>query len=123
MSRTLDRVLQLLFGMRLYDVKSGFFIADREVFAHILRRRFRYAYFQTLISVSAHHKGYRIEQIETLFEDRRLGKSFIAGFPLKVILRSVADLAKGLLEFRLFAQHTDVLADFLAGQPPPRHIY
>lgn len=118
MSRTLDRMLALLFGMRLADIKSGFFICDREVFAHILRRRFRYAYFQTLVMVSAHAKGYQIRQIETLFVERKLGESFIAGFPLGVILSTLLDLAKGLVEFRLSPARSDVLADFLARHPP-----
>jgi phenylacetate-CoA ligase len=117
MSRTLDRMLALLFGMKQADIKSGFFICDREVFTHILRRRFRYAYFQTLVMVSAHAKGYQIRQIETLFVDRKLGESFIAGFPLRVILLTLLDLARGVVEFRLSPSRTDVLTDFLARHP------
>lgn len=120
MSRSLNYMLRLLFGIRLFDIKSGFFICDRETLAHILRRRFSYYYFQTLIMVSAYHKGYRIEQIETLFEDRRLGESFISGFPLRMILRTFVDLAKGFVEFRLMTARTDVLADFLAQNEPAR---
>jgi phenylacetate-CoA ligase len=122
MSRTLDYMLRLLFGMHLQDVKSGFLICDREIFAHILRRRFSYNYFQTLIAISAHHKGYRIAQIETLFEDRKLGESFISTFPATVVLRSLIDLAKGLVEFRLLSAHTDALEDFLAKRPPTRPV-
>jgi phenylacetate-CoA ligase len=117
MSRTLDIMLQWLFSMRLFDIKSGFFICEREVFAHILRRRFSYAYFQTMIVVSAHHKGYHIRQIETLFEERKLGQSFISNFPFRVIARTLGDLAKGFVEFRLLSAKTDVLADFLARHP------
>jgi len=120
MSRALDRMLGLLFDMRLRDIKSGFFICEREVLAHILRRRFRYAYFQTLVIVSAHHKGYRVEQIETLFADRTLGQSFISSLPLALVLRTVADLAKGVCEYRLLHGRTDVLADFLASHAPAR---
>jgi phenylacetate-CoA ligase len=117
MSRTLDVMLRLVFGMRLRDIKSGFFVCDREIFSDILRRRFAYAYFQTFIMVSAHHKGYRIRQIETLFENRKLGQSFISGFPWRVIVRTLADLAKGLVEFRLLSPDTDVLDSFLAAHP------
>jgi phenylacetate-CoA ligase len=125
MSRTLDVMLRLLFGVPLRDVKSGFFICDREIFADILRRRFSYAYFQTLVMVSAHHKGYRIRQIETLFENRKLGESFISSFPFRVIVRTLGDLAKGLVEFRLWSPDTDVLDAFLAAHPPevpPEHV-
>ncbi len=120
MSRVLDRLLGLLFGMRLRDIKSGFFICERDVFLHILRRRFRYAYFQTMVMVSAHHKGYRIEQIETLFVERKLGQSFISNLPVRMVARTFSDLAKGALEFRLLQGHTDVLEDFLSTHPPAR---
>jgi phenylacetate-CoA ligase len=120
MSRMLDVMLRFLFGLRLRDIKSGFFICTREVFSHVLRRRLHYAYFQTLVMVSAHHKGYRIEQIESLFEERKLGRSFIASFPFRVIGRTLLDLAKGLVEFRLWSASTDVLATFLARYPPAR---
>src|SRR5262245_26839685 len=40
MSRVLHWMLRLLFGIRLQDVKSGFLVCEREIFAHMLRRRF-----------------------------------------------------------------------------------
>ncbi len=120
LSRALDIMLGLMFGLRLFDIKSGFLICDREVFAHILRRRFSYYYFQTFIVVSAHHKGYRVEQIETLFEDRKLGTSFISRFPVRVVAKTLVDLAKGFVEFRLMSARTDILSDFLSKHPPTR---
>jgi phenylacetate-CoA ligase len=119
-SRALDNLLRALFRPRLYDVKSGFFICEREVLADILRHRFSYAHFQTLVMVSARHKGYRIEQIETLYVDRKLGKSFLSAFPVRVIARTLLDLAKGVVEFRWLSARTDVLADFLAQHAPTR---
>ena len=118
-------MLRLLFGMHLVDVKSGFFVCDRDVFADLLRRRFSYAYYQTLIIVAACHKGYRVEQIETLFEERKLGTSFISALPLRVILRTLVDVAKGLVEFRLQPAKTEILDEFLAEQPvasPPEPL-
>jgi phenylacetate-CoA ligase len=122
MSRTLDKMLGILFGLDLFDIKSGFFICDRDTLAHMLRRRFHYAYFQTFIIVSAHHKGYRIEQIESMFEDRKLGESFISGAPAiaRVVGLTLLDLAKGLVEFRLTSQQTDDLGTFLEQHPPTR---
>ncbi len=119
-SRTLHRLLRFLFGMELRDIKSGFFVCEREVFEHILKRRFSYRYFQTLIMVSAHHKRYRIEQIEALWTDRKLGKSFLSAVPIGVIAQTLLDLAKGFVEFRLLSARTDVLADFLARHPLTR---
>lgn len=119
MSRVLHYLLRLLFGLRLHDIKSGFLVCDRAIFAHMLRRRFSYAYFQTFIVISAHHKGYKIEEIESLFEERKLGESFIAAFPLTMILRNLVDVAKGFVEFRLLPSRTDVLSDFLTENPVP----
>ena len=120
MSRVLHYMLRILFGLRLHDIKSGFLVCDRAIFAHMLRRRFSYAYFQTFIVISAHHKGYKIEEIESLFEERKLGESFIAAFPLKMIVKNLVDVTKGLIEFRLLPSRTDVLGDFLSENPVPR---
>jgi len=120
MSRVLHYILRALFGLRLHDIKSGFLICDREIFAHMLRRRFSYWYFQTFIVLSAHHKGYRIEEIESLFEERKLGESFIAPFPFRMIVKNLVDVAKGFVEFRLLPHRTDVLGDFLAQHPVAR---
>lgn len=120
MSRVLHQMLRVLFAVPVADVKSGFLICDREVFAHLLRRRFSYYYFQNFPAVSAYHKGYRIDDIETLFEERRLGTSFISAFPLKMILKNLVDLGKGLVEFRLLSTRIDVLADSLAEHTPTR---
>ena len=120
MSRVLHVLLRVLFAIDLYDIKSGFLICEREVFAHILRRRFSYHYFQTFIVVSAYHKGYRIEEIESLFEDRKSGESFISALPVTMVLRSLSDLAKGFIEFRVLSRRTDILGDFLAQHPRNR---
>ena len=120
MSRVLHHMLRVLFRVPLTDIKSGFLVCDREVFAHILRRRFTYYYFQTFIVVSAFHKGYRIVEIESLFEERKLGKSFISAFPLKMILKNLVDLMTGVVEFRVLPARTDILSDFLGKHPVSR---
>jgi phenylacetate-CoA ligase len=117
MSRVLHHILRLLFGMRLSDIKSGFLVCDRDIFIDILRRRFSYHYFQTFIAISAHHKGYRIAEIESLFEERKLGESFISAFPIKMIGKNLVDVAKGLVEFRLLSARTNTLHDALARHP------
>ncbi len=120
LSKGLNWLLNTLFGMRLRDNKSGFVIARRETLADILHRRFKYAYFQTFIAVSAHAKGYSIREIETVFETRLVGQSFIPSFPLGLILRVFADLAKGFVEFRLAPKQESLVADFLIRHPPTR---
>lgn len=120
MSRALDTLLRSLFRMRLFDIKSGFFICEREIFGHLLQRRFSYAYFQTLIMVSAHAKGYNIRQIETLFEERKLGQSFLPLVPLRAIARTLLDLTKGVIEFRLLSTGSDILSEYLSTHPVAR---
>ena len=120
LSKGLNLMLNTLFGMRLRDNKSGFVIARRETLADILHRRFTYAYFQTFIAVSAHAKGYSIREIETVFETRLVGQSFIPSFPFGLMLRVFVDLAKGLVEFRLAPKQESLVADFLKRHPPSR---
>ena len=110
LSRGLNTLLNTMFGMRLRDNKSGFVIARRETLADILHRRFKYAYFQTFIAVSAHAKGYSIREIETVFETRLVGQSFIPSFPLRLIARVFADLGRGFVEFRLAPKQESLLA-------------
>ena len=101
LSRGLNVMLNLLFGMRLRDNKSGFVLCRREVLADILDHRRRYRYFQTFITVAAAAKGYSVREIEVLFHPRLMGTSFIQRFPLKVVLGALPDLAKGFFEYRL----------------------
>jgi phenylacetate-CoA ligase len=122
LSKGLNLLLNLLFGMDMRDNKSGFVIARKEVLEDVLAHRYRYRYFQTFITVSATAKGYTTRSIETLFESRLLGKSFLSRFPAKVVLWSFVDLAKGFVEFRLARKKENILADFLAENPPPRRV-
>ncbi len=101
MSRGLDHLLKLVFAMHEHDVKSGFVIYRREAFEEILAHAPGYFYIQHLITVVAKAKGYSIRQVETLFLERRAGRSFIGLFPLKMIARTLVDIARAAVEFRL----------------------
>ena len=120
LSKGLNFVLNTLFGMALRDNKSGFVLARRETMVHVLRRRYRYRYFQTFITVSATAKGYTVREVETLFESRLVGRSFMPRFPVKVVLGALLDLAKGALEFRLRPQWESPLRLFLEANRPAR---
>jgi len=100
-SKALNVLLNVTFGMRLRDNKSGFVIARRETLADILKHRFRYHYFNTFIAVAASSKGYSIKEVETLFKNRNLGTSYIQGFPLKLIARVLTDIVKAFQIKRL----------------------
>jgi phenylacetate-CoA ligase len=101
LSRGLNLILNLAFGMRLRDNKSGFVLARRETLRHVLEHRQPYRYFQALLLVSAHAKGYRVREVETDFLPRRRGQSFMSGLPWRVVWGCLADVGRGLLEFRL----------------------
>ena len=120
LSKGLNFLLNSLFGMQLRDNKCGFVLSRKEVLEDVLSHRYRYRYFQTFITVSAHCKGYSVRSIETMFESRLLGESFLARFPLRAVLWSFVDLAKALVEFRFARKQENILADFLAEHPPSR---
>lgn len=120
LSKGLNRLLNLMFGMSARDNKSGFVIGLRETLADVLHHRYRYRYFQTFITVAARSKGYTIREVETLFESRLLGQSFMSRFPVRVVLVALVDLVKGFVEFRLLPKKESVLADFLRAHPPAR---
>jgi phenylacetate-CoA ligase len=122
LSKGLNLILNVLFGMNMRDNKCGFVISRKEVLEDILAHRYRYRFFQTFITVSATAKGYTTRSIETLFESRLLGESFLARFPTRVVLWSFVDLMKGFVEFRLARKKENILADFLAENPPPRRV-
>ena len=77
-SRAFNFMLNGAFGMHLADNKSGFVMCAREVFQDLLTYEGRYFYWQSFIMVAAHAKGYDYKEIETLFEQRKAGESFLA---------------------------------------------
>ena len=96
----LSRMLQWAFSMDLEDVKSGFVVYRREVFSDILDFRQRYFSFQSLITVAAHFKGYRIHQVPITFYMRHAGESFIQR-PFLFSLKAATDLPKAFYEYRI----------------------
>jgi phenylacetate-CoA ligase len=96
----LSRMLQWMFSMDLQDVKSGFICYKKEVFRDILDYRQKYFSFQSLITVAAHFKGYRIQQVPITFFRRHAGESFIKR-PLIFSLKAATDLPKAFYEYRL----------------------
>jgi phenylacetate-CoA ligase len=120
LSRGLNNFLNLVFGMKLRDNKSGFVIAPREVLLDALRFRGKYAYPNTFIAVSAHAKGYSIREVETLFQNRMMGVSYLARFPLKAVLKCLADIVPAFVEFRLSKKQENLLQDFLNQNAPKR---
>jgi len=83
-SRGLNCLLNVTFGMKLRDSKSGFILCRRDVLQRMLRHRCHYRYFQSFVGVAAGAAGYAIAEVETTFDPRHAGKSFLSRFPILV---------------------------------------
>ncbi len=93
-SKVLNAILNLAFGMHLRDNKSGFILCRREVLEDILKDAAGYRYFQSFVGVAAGVRGYGIEEVDTAFDGRSAGESFLSKFPLGVSLRIVLELGR-----------------------------
>ncbi|MCA9606303.1 MAG: glycosyltransferase [Myxococcales bacterium] len=127
-SRGFNHLLNKTFGMDLSDNKSGFVCCTREVMDDLLTYDGDYRYFQSFIMVAAHAKGYEYREVETLFEDRRQGVSFLEGSKtFSVAAESFLDLAKAAVEYRVKAPPRDIAAQFLrrhpVDAPPPPSVH
>lgn len=111
-SRGLNFILNLFFGMNSRDNKSGFIICRKEVLSNILTYKYIYRYYQTFITVAAKYKGYYIREVETLFQDRRLGKSFITNI-WSVSFMTMIDIFKAFIEFRILSNYDNSLGKYL----------
>ncbi len=100
-SRVLNAMLNAAFGMHARDSKSGFVLGPKGVLDEVLAHDKPYRHFQTFVSVSAHAKGYTILEVETLFESRYAGESFLIDRSLRVSAEALADFFPALSEFRL----------------------
>ena len=98
-SRSLNFLINTVYGGRAIDSKSGFVIAPCEVLEHVVNHDRKYRYFQTFISVSARSKGYTILEVETLFENRAAGVSFLASKSIRVAFGVLVDFFPAWLEF------------------------
>ncbi|WP_187431085.1 Undecaprenyl-phosphate 4-deoxy-4-formamido-L-arabinose transferase (plasmid) [Roseobacter fucihabitans] len=108
LSRGLNTTLNLCFGMKAQDNKSGFLIAPRDVLKDVLDYKYIYRYPHTFVRVSAEHKSYTVREVETLFMDRVGGQSFLGNFPWRVIGAVSIDMIKAFKEFGFFTKENDL---------------
>jgi len=126
MSRGFNTILNTAFGMSLRDNKSGFVCCAREVIEDLLTYKGSYGYWQSFIMVAAHMKGYSYREIETVFEDRKQGQSFLEGRAYRAAARCLVDVGAALWEYRVKTEPHDLARNFLqkAGEsldePPSR---
>jgi len=126
LSRGFNTILNTTFGMSLRDNKSGFVCCAREVIQDLLTYKGRYAYWQSFIMVAAHTKGYSYKEIETVFEDRKQGQSFLEGQAYRAAARCLVDVGTAIWEYRANAEPHDLARNFLKkegaelDEPPSR---
>jgi phenylacetate-CoA ligase len=116
-SRAFNHMLNGAFGMNLKDNKSGFVMCAREVFQDLLTHESGYFYWQSFVMVAAHAKGYSYKEVETLFEQRKAGQSFLDKRTLSASIKSIYDLGKALWEYRAERRPPDVAHQFLRLHP------
>jgi phenylacetate-CoA ligase len=104
LSRGFNTLLNTTFGMDLQDNKSGFVMATRDVLEDLLSYEGKYYYWQSFIMVAAKAKGYSYKEVEVLFERRRQGTSFLDAQAYRASFRSLVDLAKAAVEYRVKAR-------------------
>jgi phenylacetate-CoA ligase len=71
------------------------------VLRDVVTYRGSYRYFQTFITVAAKAKGYSVLEVETLFQSRYAGTSFVTQRTLAVSLGALADFPRAIFEFGL----------------------
>lgn len=104
-SRGLNLLLNFIFWQNASDSKSGFVVGYKHVLSDVLDHRLKYFYFQTFIGVVARCKRYKVLEVETLFESRESGHSFINKrnlFP--VVFRVLVDFIPAFFEFRFISK-------------------
>lgn len=99
LSRVLNVMLNLAFRTWAADSKSGFILGPRRVLQDLLTYRGRYHHFQTFVTVAAKAKGYSVLEVETLFESRHAGTSFLAGRSLQISVQALLDFPRAVAEF------------------------
>ncbi len=96
-SRGLNLLLNMAFNMRSRDNKSGFILCSREVMHRLLSHRFSYRYFQNFIGASAKANGFSMGEVDTLFDRRHRGASFLSRYPIVTSMK----IFKELIKFRI----------------------
>ena len=92
-SSGLNLLLNGLFGTRSRDSKSGFVLCRRDVLETVLQHRYQYRYYQSFIGVAAMSRGFTIGEVDTVFDCRHGGQSFMTR-PVLVSARICWELIK-----------------------------
>lgn len=99
MSRTLNWILNFVFGMNSSDNKSGFVLGSKNNILKIITHKNQYKHYQTFIGIAAHSHGINVVEVDTSFDDRRNGISFLSGRSFTVVVQVLRDIATAIDEF------------------------
>jgi glycosyltransferase involved in cell wall biosynthesis len=83
-SRGLNLILNASFGMKLADNKSGFILTRRSTLLELLQDAQGYRYFQSLLGVAAGVRSLRFHEVQTQFDRRQAGTSFLGRYPISL---------------------------------------
>lgn len=106
-SSGLNFILNVSFGTHLRDSKSGFILCHKDVFRAILDHKYKYRYFQSFIGAAAGVRKFTVAEVDTRFEPRQAGTSFLAGFPVKAVVRILWELTKFRVETMTDPRHRE----------------
>jgi|694.fasta_scaffold22446_4 phenylacetate-CoA ligase len=100
MSRVLNVILNLAFSMNSRDNKSGFVLGSRICIERITQFSGDYRHYQTFLGVAAHSKNFQVIEIDTPFDERVFGKSFLLGNTFRTVFMTLRDISVARQEFR-----------------------
>ena len=94
LSRGLNFLLNSFFLQSAKDSKSGFLLGRKIYLEKTLEDAYKFNYFQTFIGVALRSYGFRVVEVETLFESRNVGKSFLTKWrTIKTTMLALFDFA------------------------------
>lgn len=111
-SRGLNFLLNIAFGSRLRDHKSGFLLGRKSAVIPLLNHTGQYRYFQSFVGAAAVARGYNIVEVDTVFEQRMAGTSFLGRFPFVVSARIIFELLRYRAEARYLLRANRRKADW-----------
>lgn len=97
-SRGLNHLLNVAFRQNLHDNKSGFIICTKEVLTKLLEHRFQYRYYQGFIGAAMGVHRCKVAEVDTVFQPRYAGQSFLSDYPIVVSLKVLKELLKYRIE-------------------------
>ena len=101
LSRGLNALLNFTFRQNAKDSKSGFMLGKTHLVTQVLDTQPEVRHFQTFLGVAVRSLGFRVVEVETLFESRQVGSSFISGLKsIKISTEALLDFPKAFKRYR-----------------------